>query len=117
MELRFTIWKEFHSTYDESYAGRVVTLCRNTETGFYSKTSLPPTFFINRECYIEALRSFTPAFASCITTQSDLALYKLPNRTSIYVNFSKDIIFLQAIEGNNIRSMFQVMSKDDRKMI
>jgi hypothetical protein len=35
----------------------------------------------------------------------------------IYVNFSKDIIFLQAVEGDNIRSIIQAMSKDDRKMI
>lgn len=111
-EIRRMIWKVFHN----AYAPRAVTLCYNPDTGFYSKT--PPTviFSVNHESRVLALGFFQPAFKN-ITRIGDFALVYPPNHAPVYLDFSKDVIYLQAAQGDKIRSMIQAMRISDLNMM
>lgn len=112
-EICLMIWKEFR----DAYAPRVVTVCYNSDSGFYSKTPLHASFHVNHESRAEALRSLEPAFHNHVRRIGDLAHIHPPNHPPIYVNFSQDVIYLQAAQGNDIRSIIQKMSNTDHNMI
>ena len=112
-EIRLMIWKEFH----DDYTPRAVTLCYNPDTGFYSKTPLHTSFYVNHESRIEAPRFFKSAFNNHVTRIGDLELVHPSNHRTIYVNFSQDVIYLQAAQGGEIRSMIQAMSTSDHNKL
>jgi hypothetical protein len=112
-EIRLMIWKEFH----DAYAPRAVTLCYNPDRGFYSKTPLHSSFYVNHESRVEAPKFLNSAFHNHVTRIGDLAPVHPPNHTPIYVNFSKDVIYLQAAEGDDIRSTIWAMSSVDHNML
>jgi hypothetical protein len=88
------IWKSFH----EALGPRVVTLYYNNDTGFFSKTAPPATLSVNHESRVEALKVFTNAFASHVTVLRYRVLTTRMSFAPIYVDFSRDLIYLQGEE-------------------
>jgi hypothetical protein len=110
-EIRRMVWKEFH----DAYIPRAVTLCYNPPTGFYSKTPPPASFSVDHESRLGALRFFQPASNNIIRTE-DLVPVHPSRHTPVYLNFSQDVIYLQAAKGEQIRSMIQAIRISDFNM-
>lgn len=108
LEIRLRIWKIFH----DDHGPRAITLHHNPKSGFYSKSAPPATFSVNRESRTEALGYFTHAFTkhmiNGVQEETELA-----HVAPVYVNFSKDVIYLQSAEKDAIIHLLKAMSASD----